>query len=186
MPGFRMVYPSGEVETGLKTLTATIGERFRMVYPSGEVETHAADSLQLMGSAFRMVYPSGEVETRSQRTGVARPQGSEHHHNLHLFAQLRPSRGAQPFVSCVAIRTCSLRTREPPVLSVYPYFKIYAVIEFSIGAREPQGVVCRRPRGSGRGSRILPVMSSVERYDMICYLSRKGATGFGTAQERRQ
>jgi hypothetical protein len=56
-----------------------------------------------------------------------------------------------------------LRTREPPVLSVYPYFKIYAVIEFSIGAREPQGVVCRRPRGSGRGSRNLPVKSSVER-----------------------
>ncbi len=36
---------------------------FRMVYPSGEVETHQRISASARLGKFRMVYPSGEVET---------------------------------------------------------------------------------------------------------------------------
>ncbi len=40
VPLFRMVYPSGEVETVQRTLAHGVDRhRFRMVYPSGEVET---------------------------------------------------------------------------------------------------------------------------------------------------
>ena len=61
---FRMVIPSGEVETQRAIVHAPHPHaRFRMVIPSGEVETYG---LMLMMSAwqpFRMVIPSGEVET---------------------------------------------------------------------------------------------------------------------------
>ena len=38
-PWFRMVYPSGEVETPSEPATPAQSRLFRMVYPSGEVET---------------------------------------------------------------------------------------------------------------------------------------------------
>ena len=71
---FRMVYPSGEVETCYDCdLNPLESNQFRMVYPSGEVETGRASAGRRPGwTSFRMVYPSGEVETTCRPPGDQR------------------------------------------------------------------------------------------------------------------
>ncbi len=66
----------GKLKRRVRTWSFLVMYGFRMVYPSGEVETPKASKPQRPAlHAFRMVYPSGEVETNAERKGYPQPAG---------------------------------------------------------------------------------------------------------------
>ena len=96
--------------------------------------------------------PAGTGAGHTNHPGAARPQGCEHHHDLHPCAQPWSPRGAQPRRPCVAIRTGGSRTPEPELWMGDRVSDGMAALDFSCIRRKHYS---RFTEGPGRQALVL-------------------------------